>query len=52
MQNNMKAFEPIEINGMVVPNRIGLAPLLNMPAGEDGHVVDQTVRWFEDLFKN
>jgi len=26
-----KIFEPIEINGMTIKNRIGLAPLLNMP---------------------
>ena len=43
----MKLLEPIEIKGMRVKNRIGLAPLLNMPAGENGFINDQTIRWFE-----
>jgi len=43
----MKLLEPIEINGMRLKNRIGLAPLLNMPAGEEGYINDQTIRWFE-----
>ena len=41
--------EPIEINGMVLKNRIGLAPLLNMP-GIMGtlrpEITDKTVEWF------
>ena len=29
-----KIFEPIEINGMTLKNRIGFAPMLNMPGPE------------------
>ena len=47
----MKVFEPIEITGMKLKNRIGLPPLLNMPAGEEGHINDLTVRWFEERAK-
>ena len=43
----MKLMEPIQIKGMRIKNRVGLAPLLNMPAGEDGFINDQTIRWFE-----
>lgn len=48
---SMKVFEPIEINGMKLKNRLGFAPFLNMPAAGDGHINDQTVRWFEDRAK-
>jgi len=47
----MKLSEPIEIKGMKLKNRIGLAPLLNMPAGEEGRVGDLTIRWFEERAK-
>ena len=43
----MKVFEPIEIRGMKLKNRIGLAPLLNMPRAADWGVSDQTIKWFE-----
>jgi len=43
----MKVFEPIEINGMKIPNRLGLSSLLNNPSGENGEVTDATVKWFE-----
>jgi 2,4-dienoyl-CoA reductase (NADPH2) len=43
----MKLQEPIEINGMVLKNRLGFAPLLNMPADEGGFVNDHTVKWFD-----
>ncbi|MEE8353616.1 MAG: hypothetical protein V3S10_04095, partial [Dehalococcoidales bacterium] len=43
----MKLLEPLEINGMQLSNRIGLAPLLNMPADEGGFTNDHTVKWFE-----
>ncbi|MBW1849356.1 MAG: FAD-dependent oxidoreductase [Deltaproteobacteria bacterium] len=46
-----KIFEPIEINGMKIKNRLGFAPFLNMPAEEDCSINDQTVRWFEDRAK-
>jgi len=42
-----KLLEPIEINGMVLKNRIGFAPLLNMPDIRDKMVItDRTVEWF------
>ena len=44
---NMKVFEPLEINGMKIPNRLGLSSLLNNPVGEDGGPNDITVKWFE-----
>ncbi len=47
----MKLSEPIEIKGMKLKNRIGFAPFLNMPVGEDGHVSDLTIRWFEERAK-
>jgi 2,4-dienoyl-CoA reductase-like NADH-dependent reductase (Old Yellow Enzyme family)/thioredoxin reductase len=43
-----KIFEPLKIKGMEIKNRIGFAPLLNMPrSAEDGGVGDNTIRWFE-----
>jgi 2,4-dienoyl-CoA reductase-like NADH-dependent reductase (Old Yellow Enzyme family)/thioredoxin reductase len=51
MDMAMKVFEPIEINGMVLKNRLGFPPFLNMPANEDATINDQTVRWFEDRAK-
>ena len=44
-------FEPITINGMELKNRIGLAPLLNMPRGPDWGVSEQTIKWFEERAK-
>ena len=41
-----KVFEPIEIKGMKLKNRIGLPSLLNQPGGTDGSPTDLTVRWF------
>jgi 2,4-dienoyl-CoA reductase-like NADH-dependent reductase (Old Yellow Enzyme family)/thioredoxin reductase len=46
-----KIFEPIEIKGMKLKNRLGFAPFLNMPAAGDGHINDLTVKWFEDRAK-
>lgn len=41
-------FEPIEINGMVLKNRIGLAPLLNMPDVQTTFTItEKTIKWFE-----
>jgi 2,4-dienoyl-CoA reductase-like NADH-dependent reductase (Old Yellow Enzyme family)/thioredoxin reductase len=43
---SMKLLEPIEINGMVLKNRVGFAPLLNMPDIRDKMVItDRTVEW-------
>ena len=42
-----KLFQPIEIKGMKLKNRIGLPPLVNSPGGEDGSANDLTTRWFE-----
>jgi len=44
----MKIFEPVEIKGRLIKNRIGLPPLLNMPSGEDGYISELTIRWFEE----
>jgi len=46
-----KIFEPIEIKGMKLKNRIGLPSLLNQPGGTDGSPTDLTVRWFEERAK-
>lgn len=46
-----KIFEPIEINGMKLKNRLGFPPFLNMPAEQDCSINEQTVRWFEDRAK-
>ena len=43
----MKVFEPIDIKGMHLKNRIGMSPFLNMPADEGNFINDHTVRWFE-----
>ena len=40
-------FQPIEIRGMKLKNRIGMAPFLNNPMAQDGGVSDVTIRWFE-----
>src|SRR4030042_2990429 len=47
----MKIFEPIDINGMHLKNRIGMPPFLNMPAGNDFFTNDYTVKWFESRAK-
>ncbi len=47
----MLLFEPIEIRGMKLKNRLGLPPLLNMPANKDCTINDETIRWFEDRAK-
>jgi 2,4-dienoyl-CoA reductase-like NADH-dependent reductase (Old Yellow Enzyme family)/thioredoxin reductase len=47
----MKVFEPIEIRGMKLKNRIAFAPLLYMPITEDGGVGEKTIRWFEERAK-
>ena len=44
----MRIWEPIEIKGMRVKNRIGLPSLVNMPGGEGGYISDLTIRWFEE----
>ena len=47
----MKVFQPIEINGMKLKNRLGMPSFLNNPVGENGTVTDITVRWFEERAK-
>ena len=47
----MKTFQPIEINGMKLKNRLGMPSFLNNPVGENGTVTDVTVRWFEERAK-
>ncbi len=47
-----KVFQPIEIRGMKLKNRIAMAPFLNNPtAEEDGGVNDLTIRWYETRAK-
>jgi 2,4-dienoyl-CoA reductase-like NADH-dependent reductase (Old Yellow Enzyme family)/thioredoxin reductase len=46
-----KIWEPINIKGMRLKNRLAFAPFLNMPAGEEGYVSDLTIRWFEQRAK-
>jgi 2,4-dienoyl-CoA reductase-like NADH-dependent reductase (Old Yellow Enzyme family)/thioredoxin reductase len=48
---DMKVFQPIEINGMKLRNRLGMPSFLNNPVGENGEVTDITVRWFEERAK-
>ena len=41
-------FEPFQIKNMTLKNRIGLAPLLNMPGvWTDFSITDETIAWFE-----
>ena len=47
----MKVFEPIEIKGMKLKNRIGLPSLLSHPSADGGYVNDLTIRWFEERAK-
>jgi len=48
----MKIFEPIQIRGMRLKNRIGFPPYLHQPGGTEGSgVIDQTIRWFETIAK-
>jgi 2,4-dienoyl-CoA reductase-like NADH-dependent reductase (Old Yellow Enzyme family)/putative sterol carrier protein/thioredoxin reductase len=43
-----KLFEPLEINGMKLKNRIGFAPMLNMPGIFTTFMVqEETIEWFE-----
>ena len=46
MRETNKVFQPIEIAGMKLKNRIAFAPLLNMPRAEDRGINDKTVEWF------
>ena len=46
-----KVFQPIEIKGMKLKNRIGFSSYLNNPRGEEGETTDLTVRWFETRAK-
>ena len=48
----LKILEPIEINGMRLKNRLGFAPMLNMPHGENSCADEKTVRWFEERAKS
>jgi len=48
---NKLLFEPIEIAGMKLKNRLGFPPFLNMPANKDCTINEQTIRWFEDRAK-
>ena len=42
-----RVFEPIVVNGMELKNRIGFAPMLNMPdVMMTGQITDNTVEWF------
>jgi 2,4-dienoyl-CoA reductase-like NADH-dependent reductase (Old Yellow Enzyme family)/thioredoxin reductase len=47
----MKIFEPIQIKGMTVKNRISMAPFANMPRGADGSVNEVAIRWYEERAK-
>ncbi|MBW2323144.1 MAG: FAD-dependent oxidoreductase [Deltaproteobacteria bacterium] len=51
MNKTGKVFESIEINGMKLKNRIGFAPLLNMPRAEDWSPNELTAKWFEERAK-
>jgi len=45
-------FEPLEIGSMKLKNRIGLAPLLNMPGvWTTFSITDDTIKWFEERAK-
>jgi len=45
-------FEPITIGSMTLKNRIGLAPMLNMPdVFTTFTITDRTIKWFEERAK-
>jgi 2,4-dienoyl-CoA reductase-like NADH-dependent reductase (Old Yellow Enzyme family)/thioredoxin reductase len=44
-------FEPLEINGMKLKNRLGFAPMLNLPRDEFFHMSDLAYDWFEQRAK-
>lgn len=44
-------FKPLQIGSMTLKNRIGLAPMLNMPRGDDFGPNDKTVEWFKHRAK-
>lgn len=47
-----KIFEPIEINGMKIKNRIGMAPMLSMPdVLATFSITENTIKWFEKRAK-
>jgi 2,4-dienoyl-CoA reductase-like NADH-dependent reductase (Old Yellow Enzyme family)/thioredoxin reductase len=47
-----KLFQPITIGSMTLKNRIGLAPLLNMPdVFTTFTITDRTIKWFEERAK-
>jgi 2,4-dienoyl-CoA reductase-like NADH-dependent reductase (Old Yellow Enzyme family)/thioredoxin reductase len=46
----MKIFEPIEIRGMRLKNRIAFPPYLHQPSGQEGSgVTDLTIKWFQTI---
>jgi 2,4-dienoyl-CoA reductase-like NADH-dependent reductase (Old Yellow Enzyme family)/thioredoxin reductase len=49
---NKMLFEPLEIGSMTLKNRIGLAPLLNMPGVWTTFMITEaTIKWFEHRAK-
>jgi 2,4-dienoyl-CoA reductase-like NADH-dependent reductase (Old Yellow Enzyme family)/thioredoxin reductase len=51
MKSKLKLFQPIEINGMKLNNRIAFAPMLNNPIGEGGFANDRTISWYAERAK-
>jgi 2,4-dienoyl-CoA reductase-like NADH-dependent reductase (Old Yellow Enzyme family)/thioredoxin reductase len=48
----MKIFEPIEIRGMRLKNRLAFPPYLHQPSGQEGSgISDTTIAWFETMAK-
>ncbi len=46
--NNPNLFSPIEINGLVLPNRIIMSPMFSNSAGPNGVVSDNTIKHYVD----
>ncbi|PSP75793.1 NADH:flavin oxidoreductase [Halobacteriales archaeon QS_3_64_16] len=42
-------FEPFELNGLSLDNRVGLAPMTRTSATEDGHPTDRMARYYRSF---
>ncbi|MDE0942576.1 MAG: NADH:flavin oxidoreductase, partial [Alphaproteobacteria bacterium] len=49
MSPALKLLEPLDINGMILPNRVAVPAMVTRLSGEDGvindHIIDRYVRY-------
>ncbi|WP_338665338.1 NADH:flavin oxidoreductase [Pararoseomonas sp. SCSIO 73927] len=40
-------FRPLALGGLILPNRLAVAPMTRVSAGEDGHATERMTRYYE-----